>query len=448
MQSFAVFFLMLALSAQASMGQSGSWAILENSPVAQEHGRLDDVIFVSEDVGWVVDTAGRIWKTSDAGANWTLQFDSNVDFPTKEPFRSVGFVDEKVGFVGSLGRSSQNPRFENLLFETRDGGETWTDITGKISGDLPGGICGIWVVDDEVAYAVGRYGLGPSGILKTIDGGATWTSRRMTDIASVLIDVYFFDRDTGIMIGSTAPEDGELDDWTDLETVRGAVFMTKDGGETWEMKHAVELTQSWGWKISFPSREVGYVAIQGGEAIVLKTSDGGETWTEKPIPSGSGLSAIGFVNERVGWAGGSTSYLTIDGGETWSPGDVGVRINRIRILDEHLAYATGRRIYKYTAEAVAKEVESPFPTVFTLHQNYPNPFNPSTQITFDVPKASVVRLEVFDVMGRSAEVLLDAPLLQGSHVVTWRADDFSSGVYVVRLDAGTHVLSHTVVLAK
>ncbi len=55
---------------------------------------------------------------------------------------------------------------------TDDGGEIWTDITSRIDGVVPGGICGMWVVDENVICAVGAY-WGEPRFVKSLDGGRT-----------------------------------------------------------------------------------------------------------------------------------------------------------------------------------------------------------------------------------------------------------------------------------
>ena len=84
----------------------------------------------------------------------------------------------------------------------------------------------------------------------------------------------------------------------------------------------------------------------------------------------------------------------------------------------------------------------------TLHQNYPNPFNPTTQISYEIPEASHVRLEVFDMSGRRVALLVDEGRPAGAHIVHFDADGLSSGVYVSRLQAGSHTVTRRMTLVK
>jgi hypothetical protein len=78
---------------------------------------------------------------------------------------------------------------------------------------------------------------------------------------------------------------------------------------------------------------------------------------------------------------------------------------------------------------------SGLPSRYELNQNYPNPFNPSTSISFSLPEASDVRLEVFNVLGRKVATLAEERFQAGDHTVHWDASAVSSGMYLYRLTA-------------
>ncbi len=87
------------------------------------------------------------------------------------------------------------------------------------------------------------------------------------------------------------------------------------------------------------------------------------------------------------------------------------------------------------------------PASFALEGNYPNPFNPETTIPFAVPEASAVNVSVYNLLGRRVAVLVDGEMAAGRHEVRFRADDLASGVYLVRMQAGSfsHVRRMTLV---
>ena len=84
------------------------------------------------------------------------------------------------------------------------------------------------------------------------------------------------------------------------------------------------------------------------------------------------------------------------------------------------------------------EFEAPLPSSFALHQNYPNPFNPVTTIRYDVPDNGMVRIIIYDLMGRKIKTLVDGVSTPGRYSITWNGtDDFgkpvSSGMYFYRM---------------
>jgi hypothetical protein len=85
---------------------------------------------------------------------------------------------------------------------------------------------------------------------------------------------------------------------------------------------------------------------------------------------------------------------------------------------------------------------------FSLAQNYPNPFNPSTSIKYELPRTSLVRLSVYDLLGREVSVLVNERREAGVHEVKFEGSAFASGVYFYRLTAGDFVATERLLLLK
>ncbi|MDW8437161.1 MAG: T9SS type A sorting domain-containing protein [Chloroherpetonaceae bacterium] len=90
------------------------------------------------------------------------------------------------------------------------------------------------------------------------------------------------------------------------------------------------------------------------------------------------------------------------------------------------------------------------PKSFALGQNYPNPFNPTTVIPYELPVASDVRVEAFDVLGRKIATLANTREEAGYHSVTLHASSLglTSGVYFYRIQAGQFVATKKMLLVK
>lgn len=92
--------------------------------------------------------------------------------------------------------------------------------------------------------------------------------------------------------------------------------------------------------------------------------------------------------------------------------------------------------------------EDELPTKVNLHANYPNPFNPVTNISYDVPTSTFVKLEIFDLLGQKISTLVESWHLPGKHSVTFDAGQLSSGIYVYRLSANGSTISRKMSLMK
>ena len=72
---------------------------------------------------------------------------------------------------------------------------------------------------------------------------------------------------------------------------------------------------------------------------------------------------------------------------------------------------------------------------YVLKQNYPNPFNPSTIISYQIPRIGIVRIKVFDVLGKQIETLVNEIKNPGEYQITWNANKDSGGVYLVTMES-------------
>lgn len=416
--------------------------------------RHDDVFFVTPELGWAVNSDGKILRTDDGGATWKVQFTTPGLW-----LRCVGFTSETHGWVGTVSRAER-------LLATTDGGLTWRPVR-NLPRDAPLMICGLSVVDENVVYASGtNYPFPahqdlPARMMKTLDGGNTWTAWDMTQHASNLIDTYFTSAERGWVVGGLAdPSADPGQGGHRSENVRAVVLLTEDGGRTWANKIADLADElplgEWGWKVQFLDDRVGFVSLESmNRGAILRTDDGGETWERLEIDDPQGnknLEGVGFVDARTGWVGGwgdaefvgGFSSSTVDGGQGWhDANDIGRFINRFRFLGApvEVGYAAGLSIYKYTDEplpAATARVSAPAPVL--LGDREPVEVEPPLLLGIRVPEgATRLVVNVWERFGEHVRQLVDeASPAAGFRTVEWdlTGDDgrpLESGRFVVRV---------------
>ncbi len=429
------FFAAVLFTSIISAQQPHTWK-KTNFDYSGNSSRINDIFFINAQTGWAVNGIGQIHKTTDGGVTWTRQLNKG----TFTHFRSVGFFDSLNGYAGALGWGDVNntsAKDSVILYKTSNGGSVWTpefQLTSKI---IERGFCGMHVFNDSIIYGVGRV-RGPAWFYKTTDRGSTWIAKNMASYVPGLIDVRFFSKDSGFVVGLTD---------TTHELSKGIILFTSDAGETWDTVYTTARTNEWAWKITFPSRKIGYVSLQRNNNVApvffLKTTDGGLTWNQKQFSaSGYFVQGIGFLNDTLGWAGGTSlpPKQTTDGGETWTSLTIGNSLNRFRKINDSLMYVSGAGVWKYSpgTSLDIHHNKISVPLTHSLQQNYPNPFNPQTTIEFSIPEDGFATISIYDITGAWIRTLYSDNAKKGIFKVSWdgqieSTEEAPSGTYFYRL---------------
>jgi len=93
------------------------------------------------------------------------------------------------------------------------------------------------------------------------------------------------------------------------------------------------------------------------------------------------------------------------------------------------------------------------PDGFVIHQNYPNPFNPTTTISYDLPKRSLVTIGIFNLLGKQIKTLVNQSQDAGNKIAVWNGTDdlgrpVSAGVYLYQIQAGEFNQTRKMLLLK
>jgi hypothetical protein len=100
-----------------------------------------------------------------------------------------------------------------------------------------------------------------------------------------------------------------------------------------------------------------------------------------------------------------------------------------------------------------KNLNKLVPTNFTVFQNYPNPFNPSTIISYSLPTAALVKVIVYDILGREVKTLVNMNQKAGVQQIVWNGNNnfghlVSSGIYFYKVTAGEQVQVKKMIMLK
>lgn len=79
---------------------------------------------------------------------------------------------------------------------------------------------------------------------------------------------------------------------------------------------------------------------------------------------------------------------------------------------------------------------------------YPNPTVDWTTISYELPQRSDVRIEVFDALGRSVEVIFDGARAAGEHATIWKTENVAPGVYFVHINADSQVWTQSLTVTR
>lgn len=108
----------------------------------------------------------------------------------------------------------------------------------------------------------------------------------------------------------------------------------------------------------------------------------------------------------------------------------------------------GSMIIKLQTNPSGIEDESKNPGSFNLYQNFPNPFNPSTTINYTIARQASVDVSVYDIRGNFVKRLFADTQEAGNHTIEFTSKDMASGIYFVRVTAGSETKTIKATLLK
>jgi photosystem II stability/assembly factor-like uncharacterized protein len=359
---------------------------------------------------------------------------------TTEVLNTVYFTDENTGYAGGAGATNAT------LLKTTDGGTTWTNLSINTINEIYSMSFG----SDNTGYVLTE----SNELFKTTDAGTTWNN--IINFGGGQGHIKFLNDNIGFAV-----EGGET------------IHKTIDGGNTWNNTQLSDFSSP--TAIHFPSNQVGYISSYAGK--IAKTTDMGATWniisqpTSKPIRDihfvtestgfsvgGDGLSsliiktidggvnwsvqtttpatqsahaAVYFTDENTGYCGNSVIYNTINAGTNWNSMTNSRQIIDLHFPTQDIGYAVG---YDGT---ILKLDNNPLSVENTLLSSkidiHPNPV--SNLLNFNINESiSITKIKVFDVTGNLLIEIND-------NFKSIDMNKYASGIYFVKVMTNDGVLT-------
>jgi photosystem II stability/assembly factor-like uncharacterized protein len=408
-----LFLAICLVTSFSSIAQTG-WTVC-NAPVF--NNRVDDLFMVNTQTGYAVCGDGKIVKTTNGGNDWTLLLENTSIY-----CRSVEFINSQKGFVGGFSYAGVTT---NILRKTIDGGATWTDLSSLLHPKATKGICGLAVADNNTIYGGGNWFQDSAYIVKSVDGGNTWSFIDMHSYASSIIDLNFTSKDTGFATGkSPLPQESAV------------ILYTTDGGASWTKKFEYNTFNSYCWKIQRLTKQIYYASIEDLTSVppkILKSVDGGMSWILYQVSSVPyNIEGIGFIDPMRGWTGGGPdqSFESKDGGKTWVSVALCPYMNRVFKVNDTMMLATGMQIWKYKGTGI-------YPVIpdqrFAWMNCYPNPVKDILTMEVSVSVPTHVLVMLLDESGRRIKTFDNADRSKGSYQYYLNTSALSQGIYFVVL---------------
>lgn len=280
---------------------------------------LVDGSFDTTRTGFVLgrDTA---YVTSDGGATWLRRA-----LPAVEQYSAVSIAPNGQGWIVGMKDSSSSPGVTGAIFRTTNNGRTFTQQTAPVMHLMND----VWTHDGVTAVATGQYG-NKSGILKTVNGGATWTRSTIDWQAAPF---QYPEEDRPIYRLTMRPNGLGYA----VASNEGFLLRTTDAGSTWSY---VGISDP--FALYMPDDD--NVMIGTWDGVIWRNTQPSLTWTKQTLPFAQGqmVRDISFLTPSIGYAlCGDKLYCTDDGGVSWTVTWNSAPFNRILVAGGTDAWGIG-----------------------------------------------------------------------------------------------------------
>jgi hypothetical protein len=346
----------------------------------------------------------RIFVSTNYGNNWSMIPSNNI------PFSSMA-VNESYIFAGSYGYG--------LYFSTNNG------VNWSLSNLGDNFVSSLFINGNNIL--VGAL----SGVYISSNNGSNWLS---STFPSSIKDFTVCNNN---IFAATA----------------NGVYISNNNGINWTQTSLILWTNCLATNGNY------IFAGTSNYGIYLSTNNG-NNWYQTPLNNCS-IDCIEIYSNNI-FAGTRLNnifthsiYLSTNNGTSWTPKNQGFdsvpTISDFLILNNYIfAGTSGEGVWRRLFSDILgiKQVFEIIPAHFLLEQNYPNPFNPSTNIRYQIQKAGMVKISVYNMLGKEIETLVNEKHSPGTYEVSWVGTGYPSGVYFYKLIAGDYSETRKMVLIK
>lgn len=472
----ALFLLMISVSFTFGQDGIGVWS--------QTYSTTDRVYAMvinpnNQNIMYIGTLDNGVYKTSNGGFNW-IQINTGMAY-THVQCLAISASNPNILFAGtdSLGGWATSG-----VYRTTDAGANWTLISQDIYDTKGVQVIAVHPTNPNIVYCGVFNALAAStvGLWKSTNGGINWfVANTGMDNKQILAIVFnplnsnvLYAGSSLILPGSTGPV---------------KIYKTYDGGTTWSIivngipqastdnnpVRCLSISTS-DTSVVLAGLFMNATALTGGMYV---TTNGGQQWTKKHtglfnttgslprscliVPGSSTEFFVGLDHSSTTTSKGV--FRTTNAGDTWTDFNGSVMLNSYAI--RALTYKTtgnptlfaghggtatassGTGVYEYSwlASGIGNHY-SGIPTEFNLSQNYPNPFNPVTKISYQLPVSGLVNITVYDMLGREVIKLVDGFKNAGYYSIEFDGTKYNSGVYFYRLFSDRFVSTKKMILVK
>lgn len=342
------------------------------------------------------------------------------------------------------------------LYKSSDGGYNWKLINNGYNNRLYKGNC-LVRLNEGTFYQVGTYWdlssqLGRMAFLKSSDNCDTWNLKYLSTEAGSIVTFIQDETNNHILYAG-----GYFNKPNANSNQYSRIYKSTDDGNNWSIIGNSVFGKTDGETITqllidpFNNEKI-YAATNRGLYISF---NGGADWVAPSIIRDiKSIIADPNQNGLLFLAGNSGVFKSTDSGLNWAKmieGLPGIDIKTLAYdCNKKILYASisNRGIWRYDLRPVGIVNNELLPAKFALEQNYPNPFNPTTTISYSLPEAGMVTLNIYNMLGQKVACLVNEVKTAGMHKATFNANKLASGIYIYELRANNKVLKNKMNLIK